>query len=71
MPSADRIELVTYDWFGRPHKNVLSPTALEAEGKGAWMAVGKTRPYLLFHGNGKQTDYFRKLASSIEHENAE
>ena len=64
---AERIELVSYDWFGRQQKRVLSPSALEAEGKGAWTPMGQTRPYLLFHGNGKQTDYFRKLASSIEH----
>lgn len=67
----DRIQLVTYDLLGRPRKRTLSPLMLEAgETKGTWMPIGSshTRPYLLFHGHGKQTDYFRRLTSTIEHD---
>lgn len=62
----DRIEFVTFDYFGRSRKRTFSPSQFESESLGAWTPIGNHQPYLLFHGSGRQTDYFKQLSSEIE-----
>lgn len=62
----DRVEFVTFDYFGRTRKRTFSPSQFESESSGAWTPIGKQQPYLLFHGSGRQSDYFKKLSSNIE-----
>jgi len=75
--ASQRIELVTYDLFGRQRSRTFLPGMLEAESRGAWLPIStgasinglgmaQGRPYLLFHGHGKETEEFRQLAATIE-----